>query len=455
MSIGRSLWLDELPSRPQRAALSGGLDVDVVIVGGGFTGLWTAYYLKRLDPTLSVVVIERHHVGFGASGRNGGWVIAEFACGLGGYARRSSHDAAFRLVRELHATIDEIGRVVAEERIECGFHHGGTIRFARNPAQHQRQRVEVAREHAAGFSDDDLRLLDADETRAVAHADGVLGGLFFAHTAAVDPARLVMGLASACEDLGVVIVERTEVEAIGDGVAHTDRGDFAARHVVQATEAYTRDLEGERRSLLPVYSRMIATEPLDDAMWDAIGLHDRPTFADDRSTVVYGQRTDDGRIAFGGPSEPYRWGSAIDATAEVTPTSHTAIDGALVEIFPQLAEVDITHRWGGVLAVPRDWIPYVHHDPANRFLTAGGYVGEGVAAANLAGRTMAELITGADTERVRLPWVRKRPRRWEPEPLRWLAVRGSHRVLTAADRIEDRGKTSRVGAGLLRFLRGA
>ena len=265
------------------------------MVGGGFTGLWTAYYLKQLDPSLSVVVVERHHVGFGASGRNGGWVVAEFACGLDKYAAMSSHDEAFRLVRELHASVDEIGRVVRAEGIECGFHKGGTIRFARNAAQLERQRQEVAHEHAAGFTNDDFRLFSPDQTRSIAAADGILGGLFFAHTAAVDPGRLVTGLAAACEDAGVTIVERTTVESVGDHVVHTDRGDLRARHVVQATEAYTRDLDGERRRLLPVYSRMIATEPLTAEQWAEIGLDDRPTFADDRYMVIYGQRTEDGR----------------------------------------------------------------------------------------------------------------------------------------------------------------
>ena len=237
---GRSLWLDQLSPQPQRPALNGSLEADVVVVGGGFTGLWTAYYLKQLDPSLSVVVVERHHVGFGASGRNGGWVVAEFACGLDKYAAMSSHDEAFRLVRELHASVDEIGRVVRAEGIECGFHKGGTIRFARNAAQLERQRQEVAHEHAAGFTNDDFRLLSPDQTRSIAAADGVLGGLFFAHTAAVDPGRLVTGLAAACEDAGVTIVERTTVESVGDHVVHTDRGDLRARHVVQATEAYAR-----------------------------------------------------------------------------------------------------------------------------------------------------------------------------------------------------------------------
>ena len=135
--------------------------------------------------------------------------------------------------------------------------------------------------------------------------------------------------------------------------------------------------------------------------------------------------------------------------------SHARVDAALFELFPQLRGIGITHRWGGVLAIPRDWTPFVHHDPDRGFLAAGGYVGEGVATANLAGRTMAELITDADTQRVGLPWIKALPRRWEPEPLRWIGVRSSYRLMAAADRIEDRGKTSRLGITLANLLRGS
>ncbi|MEM8706076.1 MAG: FAD-binding oxidoreductase [Actinomycetota bacterium] len=454
MLTGHSLWLDELDPQPQRPALNGDFDVDVVIVGAGFTGLWTAHALKQRDPSLSVMIVERHHVGFGASGRNGGWIVAEFACGLDKYASMSSHDEAFRLVRALHDTVDVIGEVTRAEGIDCGYHKGGTIRFARNAAQWKRQAEEVAHEHAAGFTDDDFRLLTADEAIRVANVDGVHGGLFFAHTAAVNPAKLAAGLASACEDAGVVIFERTTVESIGDHAVHTDRGTVRAKHVVQATEAYTRDLEGQRRRLLPVYSRMLATEPLSDEQWTDLGLHDRPTFADDRYMVIYGQRTDDGRIAFGGRGKPYLWGSGIDPDGEVEPGSHAKVEQALFELFPQLRGVELTHRWGGVLAIPRDWTPFVHHDRAAGFLAAGGYVGEGVAPANLAGRTMADLITGTDSELVGLPWVKALPRNWEPEPLRWIGVRSSYRLMAAADRIENRGKESKFGIAMANFLRG-
>ena len=456
MDRGQSMWLDELPGGlPQRAALNGDLSVDVVVVGAGFTGLWTAYYLKTLDPSLSVLVVEREFVGFGASGRNGGWAVGELAAGIEKYARISSLEESLRLTRAVFDSVDEIGRVAGARGIDCGYAKGGTIRLARNKAQLSRQIAEVAHHHSLGFSDDDFRLLDPDDAREMCNATGVLGGIKFAHTAAVDPARLVTGLATACEDLGVVIVERTAAELVEPGSVRTVRGTVTASSVVQATEAYTCELEGQRRRMVPVYSRMISTEPLDQATLDEIGLHERPTFADDRYMVIYGQRTEDGRIAFGGRGVPYLFGSKIDPATEVRGDSHRLIHEGLVDLFPVLAEVEITHRWGGVLGVSRDWTPFVRYDRASGVGEAGGYVGEGVAPSNLAGRTLAELIVGAETERTDLPWVGHQPRSWEPEPFRWLGIRGSRRIMAGADAAEDQGRQAKTAIRLSGWLRGS
>ncbi len=450
------MWLDELPGGlAPRAALNGDLSVDVVVIGAGFTGLWTAYYLKTLDPSLSVLVIEREFVGFGASGRNGGWAVGELAAGIEKYARISSLEESLRLTRAVFDSVDEIGRVAAACGIDCGYAKGGTIRLARNKAQLSRQIAEVAHHHSLGFSDDDFRLLDPDDAREMCNATGVLGGIRFAHTAAVDPARLVTGLATACEDLGVVIVERTAAELVEPGSVRTDRGMVTASSVVQATEAYTCELEGQRRRMVPVYSRMIATEPLDQATLDEIGLHERPTFADDRYMVIYGQRTEDGRIAFGGRGVPYLFGSKIDPATEVRGDSHRLIHEALVDLFPVLNDVEITHRWGGVLGVSRDWTPFVRYDRASGIGEAGGYVGEGVAPSNLAGRTLAELIVGAETERTDLPWVGHQSRSWEPEPFRWLGIRGSRRIMAGADAAEDQGRQAKTAIRLSSWLRGS
>lgn len=449
-----SLW-EETLGRPRapRPPLGTGA-ADVAIVGGGFTGLWTAYYLARLDPSLDVVVVERDQVGFGASGRNGGWCVGEIAAGPGALARASDTDTARRTVRAAFDAVDEVGRVCGAERIDCGYAKGGTIRIARNGAQLERQREQVAHEHAHGLTDDDLRLLDRAEVLARVRASDVLGGVHSAHTAALHPLQLVCGLADAAERHGVTIAERTAAASIERGRVETDHGTLRAEVVVRATEAYTGSLAGEARTLAPLYNLMVATESLPEETWERIGLAGRETFQDDRLMVTYGQRTADGRIAFGGCAAPYAFGSRIDARIENDTAVHREIERVLRDMLPDLGDAAITHRWGGVLGVPRDWFPSVWLDRAAGVGHAGGFIGAGVAPSNLGGRTLAELIVGVDSERTELSWVGHRSRPWEREPIRWLGIRGAHALMASADRAEHRtGRRSRRAEMLLGSLK--
>lgn len=453
--------MEQLPGPlPERPALHGDVDVDVAIVGAGYTGLWSAYSLLRADPALRIVVVEQHVVGFGASGRNGGWCVGELAGGLGGAVATWGSEAGVAMTRAIMDTVAEVGRVVAEEQIECGFEHGGVLRLARTEPQRTRQLGEIAEYRHHGFGDDLLTSIGADDAVAQLAATDVLGGIRYGPCARVQPARLVRGLADAVERLGATIAENTAATDIFAGSATsrprvvTDRGVIRADVVVRATEGYTSELPGLRRSVVPLYSLMVATEPLDDDLWDTIGLRSRETFADDRRMVIYGQRTTDGRIAFGGRGAPYRFGSRIDPAIEANSSIHEQIIETLVELLPQLRGVAITHRWGGVLGVPRDWRPSVGLDRATGLAWAGGYVGEGVAAANLAGRTIAALVLAPDSPLAALPWAQHRSRRWEPEPLRWLAINGVGRLAGWIDEQEsERGRTPGLGAMLDRIVR--
>jgi len=452
----RSLWLDEHPGRlDPRPALAGDAQVDIAIVGGGYTGLWTAYYLLRLDPALRVMVIEKEIVGFGASGRNGGWCLGEIAAGPERHEKVAGNDAARRFLREVFDSVDEVGRVGEREGIDCHFTKGGTISLARNKAQMIRQREEVEHlQHGFGLTDDDVRLLGANEARAQLRATEVVGGMFYAHAAAVDPARLVRGLGEAVERLGATIAEQTTATAIESGRVVTDRGTVHADVVVRAVEGYTPSLDGHGRTLSPLYSLMVATEPLGDDIWAEIGLNERQTFADARHMVIYGLRTADGRIAFGGRGAPYGFGSKIDPEIERRSHIHDRIVATLFDLLPVIKGTAITHQWGGVLGVPRDWFPSVGLDRQSGIAWAGGFVGEGVAASNLAGRTLADLITGTESPRIDLPWVGHRSRKWEPEPLRWLAINGALRVMGLADRTEGRfGRPSLLAKGMWKLLR--
>ena len=449
-----SLWLATFPGDLEpRPALDGDAEADVAIVGGGFTGLWTAYYLTERDPSLTVLVIERDICGFGASGRNGGWCVGELVAGVESYARRAGHDAAVRLLHHVHGSVEEVGRVVAAEGIECGFARGGVVRFARNHAQARRQRAEIEHYRSHGVGEDVIRLLSPEQVREYAKPTDLHGGIFYEPCAALDPARLVRGLADVVERRGVRIVEQTRATSLDSGLVTTSGGIVTAPVVIRATEAYTRDLPGQRRTMVPLYSLMIATEPLDQATLAEIGLETRPTFADDRYAVIYGQRTADDRIAFGGRAVPYLYGSRISPATERDRRSHDLVRRALVEIFPVLADVEITHRWGGVLGAARNWMASVRFDRDRGFGTAGGYVG-GVAPSNLAGRTLADLATGTHSELVDLAWVGIESRRWEPEPLRWLGIRGTRAVMGWADRKEFRtGRRSWAGETAYQLLR--
>jgi len=432
-----SFWHDTAPDPLEpRAPLPGDLDVDVAIVGAGYTGLWTAYYLAAADPGLRVVVLEREIAGFGASGRNGGWCSALFPASTARLARMAGRAGAVAMRRAMQATVGEVGRVAVGEGIDCHWSRGGTVLLARTPQQLERARGEVDQARAFGFGEEDLRLLGAGEARALLAASGVLGGTYTPHCAAIHPLRLARGLAEAVERRGVRLYEQTPVTSIAPGWARTPHGAVRAAHVLRATEGYTPQLPGLGRVLAPVYSLMIATEPLPHRVGEEIGLTRRETFGDYRHLIIYGQRTADGRLAFGGRGAPYHFGSRVRPGFDREPAVFAALRRTLGELLPALGQVGVTHAWGGPLGVPRDWCASVGLDRATGLGWAGGYVGDGVATSNLAGRTLADLVLGRDSDLVHLPWVGHRSRSWEPEPLRWIGVNLGLRATALADREE-------------------
>ncbi|MEI6403673.1 MAG: FAD-dependent oxidoreductase [Actinomycetota bacterium] len=436
-----SLWHATLPADDDlspRPALPGDTSADVAIVGAGYTGLWTAYYLAERDPSLRIVVVEAEVAGFGASGRNGGWCSALLPMTLDAMAATHGRDGAARLQREMHHTVDEVGAVAAREGIDCHFAKGGTITHARNEAQIPRLQADLAVAREFGFGDDDYRWLDADEARAMVAATDVHGGVYTPHCAAIHPARLARGLATAVERRGVAIYESTRVTAIEPRRVVTEHGTVSAEVIVRCTEGFTPSIAGQRRAVVPIYSLMIATEPLPTAFFDEVGWADRQTYADARRLIIYGQRTADDRIAFGGRGAPYHFGSAVRPEFDRHAGVHAGLVDTLRGIFPALGDAAITHRWGGPVGAPRDWYCSVGLDRTSGLAWAGGYVGDGVGTTNLAGRTLADLITGTDSDLVTLPWVGHRSRRWEPEPLRWIGINTLVRLPVGADRYEDR-----------------
>jgi glycine/D-amino acid oxidase-like deaminating enzyme len=431
---------------PTRPPLQGPARADVAIVGGGYTGLWAAYYLKRADPTLAIVVLERELAGYGASGRNGGWVSGFFSGPARVYERSRGLHGFQALQRAMFDTVDEVGAVLAEQDIDADFVKGGHIQAALGEAQSRRLREALgsAREH--GLGEGDLRELSAAELAQRIMVAGARGATYTPHVARVHPGKLMRGLAAAVERLGVTIHERTGVSEIRPHRALTAVGDVSARWVIRATEGYTAELRGLGRALVPMNSSMIITEPLPQTAWEGIGWTGSEVLSDAAHVYVYLQRTQDGRIAIGGRGIPYRLGSRTGGSGDTAPSTVASLRAKLIEMFPSTRDVALDHAWSGVLGVSRDWCMSVDADAASGLAWAGGYVGEGVAAANLAGRTLRDLILGESSELTTLPWVGRKPRRWEPEPVRWGAIRSVYSLYRRADRSERRsGRESRLG----------
>jgi len=447
---GVSFWYSSIGVPTPRSPLDGSAEADVCVVGGGYTGLWTAYYLKKADPSLRVTVLEQRFCGYGASGRNGGWLYNGFA-GRGVFARTYGKAGAVAMQQAMNRSVDEVVEVCAAEGIDADVVKGGVLEVAYTPAQLSRLREYVDNEHAYGETEQVL--LSAAEAAARINVSGTLGGSWTPHGARIQPAKLVRGLARVVEAMGVTVHEGTAVREIlpaADGRparAVTATGTVSARFVLRATEGFTSALRGERRSWLPMNSSMIVTDPLPSSFWDSVGWEGRETLGDMAHAYMYAQRTADDRIALGGRGVPYRFGSRTDNDGQTARQTIDELREILVRFFPAARQTGIAHAWSGVLGVPRDWCSTVELDRVSGLGLAGGYVGSGVTTTNLAARTLRDLVlrelgSRGDTELTGLPWVGHQVRRWEPEPLRWIGVHGMYAAYHAADRQELAGRAT-------------
>ncbi|MBU4188789.1 MAG: FAD-binding oxidoreductase [Propionicimonas sp.] len=435
-----SFWWQQIGLPQQRASLPGSIEADVAIVGAGFTGLWAAYYLKKAQPDARVVVLEQRFAGYGASGRNGGWCVNSITGGRERYLHSHGTDAVVAFQQAMNDTVDEVVRVAAAESIEADIRKGGEFNVAYTPAQAARMRAfHEAEAHWPGA---DVHLLTAPEAAARINVANALGATWQPHCARVNPAKLASGLAAVVEALGVQIYEGTTVTQISSGQVQTDFGVVRAPAIIRATEGFTANIRGEHRTWLPMNSSMIVTEPLPPQTWAQIGWGGAETLGDYAHVYMYAQRTADDRIAFGGRGVPYRYGSRVDADGLTQQRTIESLTDLLRRFFPAAAGAEIDHAWSGVLGVPRDWAATIGFDPSTGLGWAGGYVGTGVATTNLAGRTLADLVLRRDTELTRLPWVGRKVRKWEPEPLRWLGVQAIYAAYRAADRQEAAGRAT-------------
>ena len=426
-----SFWHAEIGELSPRAVPSEGGPFDVAIAGAGFTGLWTGIYLLRANPKLKVAIFEKEIAGFGASGRNGGWCSALFPWAADQLVEKYGKEAARQLRSAMVDTVQEVGRVTNELGIDCDFQLSGTHYLIRSEAQRLKAEHELAAATELGV--DQLREISPE---LAPRATKVLGSVFDPACASIQPAKLVRGLAESFERLGGLIFEETEVLTLSEGRIETSRGEFKAEYVVDALEGYRSTLREKSRDSIPIYSLMVVTEVLPEELLNEMGLEPGVTFADYRNLVIYGQRTKDNRIAFGGRGAPYHFGSRIKPGYDRNDRIHDQIEGVLLDLFPQLVGVKFEQRWGGALGVSRDWMASVRLDEKSKLGQAGGYVGDGVGTSNLAGRTMADLILGLSTPLTNLCWVQHQSPKWEFEPLRFIAARSALIGADIADQIE-------------------
>ncbi|WP_027165136.1 FAD-binding oxidoreductase [Mesorhizobium sp. WSM3224] len=444
-----SFWYADIGAIPApRPSLPGDIEADIAIVGAGYTGLWTAYYLKKAKPSLRIVLIEREFAGFGASGRNGGWLSGGFGWSREKYLEASTRQGVTAMQKAMAGCVDEVIRVATEEGIEADIRRVDNLTVATNPAQLERVREECETIRSWDADPERIELLDAAAARARINIRNVLGGFVIRGQARVQPAKLVRGLAAAVERLGVSIYEKTAVTTIAKGGVTTDRGTVRAGTIIRATEGFTAGIPGEERTWLALNSAQIVTEPLSEEIWRKIGWEGHELLGNAAHAYCYAQRTREGRITMGGRGVPYRYGSRTDVNGQTQQATIDQLHSILTTLLPQTTACRIDHAWCGVLGVPRDWCTTVGLDPTTRIGWAGGYVGLGVSSSNLSGRTLTDLVLGQDTELTRLPWVNRKVRPWEPEPLRWLGVHSMYRLYRIADQREAAGlaRTSKLAA---------
>lgn len=430
-----SYWLDT-PDRPEPApALRGEVDADLVVVGGGYTGLWSALLAKQADPDRDVLVVEARSVGWAASGRNGGFCSASLTHGLeNGHARFP--DEVATLERLGAENLDAIEKAVHEFGIDCAFERSGELAVATEPHQVAwvREGVEQARRfgHEAEF-------LDADAVRAEVNSPGYLAaGWHRDRVALVDPARLAWGLRAACLRLGVRIAENTKclgVERDGSGVRLTTvQGTVRAPRAVLATNAFPGLLRRTRSYVVPVYDYVLVTEPLSADQLAAVGWRNRQGVADVGNQFHYYRLTRDNRILWGGYDAIYHWRNGLRDELDQRPDTFAKLATHFFATFPQLAGLRFTHKWGGAIDTSTRFFAFQGTGLGGRVAYSLGYTGLGVGASRFGARVMLDLLDGRDSAALRLRAVRSRPRPFPPEPLRFAGIQLTRRAMARADR---------------------
>lgn len=427
-----------------RAPLAAEVEADVCIVGAGYTGLWAAYYLLRKSPDMRVVLVDAEIAGYGASGRNGGAVIAQFNGSRSYWMKKGGRDGLLALERAVRKSVDDVGEAIQSEGIECTYAKNGVVMVARNQMELDGFRQSVEEDREFGIGPNGSEFLDRGQILERVRVEGALGARLNHDCASIHAGQLVRGLADVVERMGATIYEGSRVAAIEPGSATTDRGRVKARYVVRATEAFTESIE--KRRIVPVHTTMLVTEEVPQAVWDDIGWSGREALLAEHP-FLHLQHTADRRITIGGDDNrvPYLFNSKPSPDEPGDEKVVAMYHGELLKLFPALRDVAIAGSWQGVFGAPRSWAPGVGLDSETGLAFAGGYVGEGVTMSNLAGQVLADLLRGEESDLTRLPLVGPEPRKWEPEPLRTIGAAAIYQMRSLGGRNEIRsGKPSRL-----------
>lgn len=433
-------WLDDLPPQPERPTLRGAHEVDLVIVGGGYTGLWTALLARRRDPDARIAIVEAKTVGWAASGRNGGFCEASLTHGRDNGLARWPEEID-RLDELGMANLDAMGADIAEWGVDAEWERVGALSVATEP--HQLEWLDEWAQDAADRGDGHVLRLDQAQVRASVASPVYLGGVFETQSnALVHPGKLAAGLARAAEERGIEIFEHSPVRSLNDvggGVeVVTASGRVSARKAVLATNVFPSLLKRNRLMTVPVYDYVLMTEPLTDDQRAAIGWEGRQGLSDLANQFHYFRQTADGRILFGGYDAVYHYGGRVRAEYENRPASFEKLASHFFTMFPQLEGLRFTHRWAGAIDTCSRFCAFYGSARDGKVAYASGFTGLGVAATRFAGEVMLDLLEGFSTERTELRMVREKPLPFPPEPAASIGINATRWSLDRAD--HDRGR---------------
>lgn len=430
-----SYWLDDPARPPALPSLTGDEHCDLLVVGGGYSGLWTALLAKERDPGRDVVLIEGDEVGWAASGRNGGFCAASLTHGLANGLERWPDEIG--TLEELgERNLDAIEEAVARYGIDCEFERTGEIDVATQP--HQLQELREWHEEMQKLGITGVEFLDRDAVRAQVDSPTFLGGLWDRRgVAMLHPAKLAWGLKRACLDLGVRIHEHTrglDLVRSGAGMAvRTPYGRVFARRVALGTNVFPSLVKRVRSYTVPVYDYALMTEPLTPEQLASIGWKGRQGLGDSANQFHYFRMSADNRILWGGYDAIYPYGGRLNADLDQRPETFLKLAGQFFECFPQLSGVNFSHAWGGAIDTCSRFTAFFGTAHRGRVAYAAGYTGLGVGSTRFGAEVMLDLLSGEETERTRLEMVRSKPMPFPPEPFAWAGIEITKRSLARAD----------------------